>query len=144
MRFKQRGVMIVEFVILLPIILLLLFSTIYFGMLLHDVNTINSVSREAARFGVVGNNYTNVANLAQARANNLLTGLYRVAPADITIQDSEDVDLANERVLDVRITARIVPTESMQILNGLLPRSLTGHTRMRIEIEQQQNNNPTN
>ncbi len=49
----QRGSAAVEFAIVLPIFLLLVFAIIEFGFILYDKAVITNASREAARAGVV-------------------------------------------------------------------------------------------
>lgn len=49
----QRGASAVEFAIVLPVLLLLLFGTIEFGVLFFDKAVITNASREGARRGVV-------------------------------------------------------------------------------------------
>jgi Flp pilus assembly protein TadG len=48
----QRGVAVVEFALVLPLLLLLLFGIVEFGMILYDKAVITSASRAAARQGV--------------------------------------------------------------------------------------------
>ena len=49
----QRGASAVEFAIVLPVLLLLLFGTIEFGVLFFNKAVITNASREGARRGVV-------------------------------------------------------------------------------------------
>ena len=54
MRLKsQRGVAAVEFAIVLPVLVLLLFGAIEFGLLLYNQQVITNASREGARAGIV-------------------------------------------------------------------------------------------
>ena len=46
---KQRGQVIVEFALILPLFLLMIFGLIYSGMLFYDYSTLSSVARSAAR-----------------------------------------------------------------------------------------------
>jgi len=50
---SQRGASAVEFAIVLPVLLLLLFGTIEFGVLFFNKAVITNASREGARRGVV-------------------------------------------------------------------------------------------
>ncbi len=50
---SQRGQQLVEFALLLPLLLLLLFGIIEFGIAVFRYNTIANVSREVARYGIV-------------------------------------------------------------------------------------------
>ncbi len=52
-RSSERGQELVEFALLLPLLLLLLFGIIEFGIAVLAYNTISNVGREVARYGVV-------------------------------------------------------------------------------------------
>ena len=56
---KQNGATLVEFAIILPVFLLLLFGIIEFGLLLYNQGIITHAAREGARAGVVYNFGTN-------------------------------------------------------------------------------------
>lgn len=136
MKKKQRGVLIIEFVLLLPVLTLLLFSVIYLGMIFHDYNAVNAVSRESARYAAVGTSTdTTVQAATVLRSNQLLTALYRVNAADVTIVRGTDATLADEAFLTVTITATKDPTTSMPLIDTFFPDTLTGSTRMRVEVE---------
>lgn len=49
----QRGASIVEFAIVLPLLLLLVFGIIEFGLLLYNKAMVTNASREGARAGIV-------------------------------------------------------------------------------------------
>lgn len=51
--FNQKGAAAVEFAIILPILITLLFGIIEFGILLYDKAMITNASREGARAGIV-------------------------------------------------------------------------------------------
>jgi Flp pilus assembly protein TadG len=53
---KQRGASAVEFAIFLPILVLLLFGIIEFGLVLYNKAMITNASREGARVGIVSQN----------------------------------------------------------------------------------------
>ena len=46
---KQKGQTLVEFTLVLPIFLLLIFGLIYSGMLFYDYSTLSNIARSAAR-----------------------------------------------------------------------------------------------
>ncbi len=52
-RQKQRGVAAVEFALVLPVLLLILFGIIEFGLVMFDQAVITNASREGARAGIV-------------------------------------------------------------------------------------------
>lgn len=49
----QRGAAAIEFAIVLPVLVLLLFGTTEFGLLLYNQQVITNASREGARAGIV-------------------------------------------------------------------------------------------
>jgi Flp pilus assembly protein TadG len=49
----QKGVAAIEFAIVLPVLVVLLFATIEFGVLLFNKQVITNASREGARAGIV-------------------------------------------------------------------------------------------
>lgn len=50
---SQAGTTLVEFAIILPLLLILLFGLMDFGILLYNKAVITNASREAARYGIV-------------------------------------------------------------------------------------------
>jgi Flp pilus assembly protein TadG len=50
---EQRGMAAVEFAIVLPVLVSLLFGTIEFSLLLYNQQIITNASREGARFGIL-------------------------------------------------------------------------------------------
>lgn len=50
---RRRGQSLVEFVLILPVLLILLFGIIEFGLLLYNKQVITNASREGARYGIV-------------------------------------------------------------------------------------------
>ncbi len=70
----ERGQSLVEFVLVLPIFLLLLFAIIDFGMGFHAWITVTNASREGARIGVVGASETEIVNKVMSSASSLDPG----------------------------------------------------------------------
>ena len=52
----QRGVAMVEFAIVLPLLLILMFGLIEFGLVLYNKQVITNASREGARYGISSEN----------------------------------------------------------------------------------------
>jgi Flp pilus assembly protein TadG len=87
--FSEGGASAVEFAIVLPLLLLIVFGTIEFGILLFNKQVITNASREGARAGIVAGTprktdaeITTVVN--QYNSNHLITFGTPEAP-DITI-----------------------------------------------------------
>ena len=53
---KQKGQALIEFALVLPFFLLLVFSLIYTGMLFHDYSTLSNIARTAARDRAITDN----------------------------------------------------------------------------------------
>ena len=55
-RKKQEGASLVEFSVIAPLFVILLFGLVEFGMAIYDKGVLTNASREGARFGVVYSN----------------------------------------------------------------------------------------
>lgn len=135
MKYKQRGVLIVEYVLIVPVMAFLIFISIYLGIVFHDYNAVNSIARETARYGVIGNNDDAIKTAALARCNELLTNLYATSDTDITITRATDPSLDDEKYLEVSISAHKVSENSMGMIDEFLPNIINGKVRMRVEQE---------
>lgn len=51
---RQKGTVLVEFAIVLPIFILILIGTIEFGIVLNDFLILQNAAREGARYGAIG------------------------------------------------------------------------------------------
>ncbi len=72
----QKGVAAIEFAIVLPLLMMIIFGIIEFGLLLYDKQVITNASREGARIGisdVVVSDADIEAVVANYVANNLIT-----------------------------------------------------------------------
>ena len=54
MRNRQRGAAAVEFAIILPVLVVLVFGMIEFGLMFYDKAVLTNASREGARAGITG------------------------------------------------------------------------------------------
>ena len=80
-RESERGAVIAEFVLVLPLLVILLFAIIEFGIVFNRVQGLHNAAREGAR--VASLNQTTQAEI-QARVTSALTGVtYTVAPVAI-------------------------------------------------------------
>jgi Flp pilus assembly protein TadG len=50
---SQQGMALVEFALILPLLLMIIFGTVEFGLALHDKNVITHAARVGARAGIV-------------------------------------------------------------------------------------------
>ncbi len=88
---KEIGQALVEFALLLPIFLVVLFLIIDFGVGISRWVIVTNSTREGARIGAVGASTTDIADKVALTSNGLL------AAADVTIRYVGDGDGAAER-----------------------------------------------
>lgn len=75
---SKKGQVIVEFALIFPLLLILIFGIIEFGLLLYNKAVITNASREGARFGIVAKMPRNTQGeigsvVAKYCDNNLIT-----------------------------------------------------------------------
>ncbi|MBC8061262.1 MAG: pilus assembly protein [Clostridiaceae bacterium] len=68
---NEKGQSLVEFAIILPILLLLLFGIAEFGIMLNSYLTIQNVAREGSRLGIVGGSDVEIISLIRDTSPNL-------------------------------------------------------------------------
>ena len=83
-RFDERGAAAVEFALLLPVLMLILFGIIEFGMIMYSREIITNASREGARTGIVQATVKPTTGEIQTVVTNYLTGT-GVDPNAVTI-----------------------------------------------------------
>lgn len=85
---RQRGVAAVEFALVLPMLLLIVFGIIEFGVALYDKAVITNASREGARAGVVLKSpkatSTDIQNVVLGYTSSYLFTFGRQSPPTIT------------------------------------------------------------
>lgn len=87
---KERGATLVEFAVIFPLLLLLLFAVIDFGRLAITYISVSTASREAARFGTATDDtsgvprYVDCDGMKDAAVARVLLG--DIDPDDITIE----------------------------------------------------------
>lgn len=67
----QRGQALLELALALPILLLLIFGIIQFGIIFLDNQIINQAAREGVRVGAVGGNDAEILKTVERITNNL-------------------------------------------------------------------------
>lgn len=83
---SERGQAMVEFALVLPIFLLVVFAIVDFGMGFHAWITVSNSSREGARIGVVGANAATV----EARVRDTASSLKDDANLAVTVTNAVD------------------------------------------------------
>ena len=77
-RFKiQKGTAAVEFALVLPVFLVVVFSTLEFGMALYNKNILTNASREGARSGIVARDATFTDNMVDAQITQVVQNYTR-------------------------------------------------------------------
>lgn len=95
---REDGAAAVEFAILLPLLMLILFGIIEFGLVLYNQEVITNASREGARFGIVigprpttgqiqgvVTNYLTNAGLNSGNASINVAGAQGASGSDLTV-----------------------------------------------------------
>ncbi len=115
---KQRGQVIVEFALILPLFLLMIFGLIYSGMLFHDYSTISNMARSAAREAAImpgTTGYSDIKTYYLNQGQSLLTSLYKADSFDI----KKGKDDNNDNEVYVNITMR--RNFSFPLIESVLP-----------------------
>jgi Flp pilus assembly protein TadG len=122
----QRGTALVEFALVAPLLVVMLFGTIEMGRVLHSVVLVTNAAREGARRGSVGENdgqiRTTVANYLQAEG--LQPGQLTTAISRNTVAGRPEINVTLTYAQDL-----VVPT--LHLVPNPLPINAT--TVMRIE-----------
>lgn len=81
--FNERGASAVEFALLLPLLMMILFGIIEFGMALYRQSIITNASREGARLGIVQSIPAITTGQINAAIDNYLT-VAGITPGTVT------------------------------------------------------------
>lgn len=94
---RHKGQVIVEFALILPLFLLMLFGIIYSGMMYHDYSTLSNIARASAREAAisgnaleVGQRYSTIENNYKTQFNSLLTNFYVAQDTDNPIKIEQE------------------------------------------------------
>lgn len=114
---KQKGQSLVEFALVVPLFLLLIFGLIYSGMLFHDYTSLSNIARSAAREAAIttGNDYTNIVNFYSQQSRNTLTTLYSQGENGFTVSKGD-----NDNEVYVKIHMVCTPNTS-PVMRMVLP-----------------------
>jgi len=87
---KHKGQSVVEFALVLPLFLFIMFGVIYIGMMFHDYITLSNIARTCAREAAVSSSpdYTEMAEHYKVNflgKDSLLTSIYKAADNPIVI-----------------------------------------------------------
>lgn len=138
---KHKGASVVEFAVILPLLIVLVFGIIEFGMLMYNQQVITNASREGARAGIVAQNprvsdYGNpsIDNVVQTYCLNHLVTFATVKPLPNTLVTGYDPNALFGQDLTVKVTYNyefLVIPNFIPVINKLRP--MTAQTVMRYE-----------
>jgi Flp pilus assembly protein TadG len=83
-KLNERGAVAAEFALLLPLLLIILFGIIDFGMMMYSREIVTNAAREGARAGIVQGPPKRTGGEILAIVDNYLTGT-GVNPADVNL-----------------------------------------------------------
>ena len=143
---NSRGSALIEFVIIMPLFFLMLFGMLYGGIMLHDYNGLNELTRAAARAGAIEQTDDSEAENPEAQesstkkvarikkfitdnGNNYML-LYSVDNNTITVTDDQKIN--EEDAIIVYVSANRTDDIPL-IVNDLLPETISSSMSMRIE-----------
>ncbi|QHA91310.1 TadE/TadG family type IV pilus assembly protein [Bacillus sp. N1-1] len=122
---SEKGQSIVEFALVLPILVMLLFGIIDFGRIFHTYLAIDHASREAARTASIGENDATIVSTAVSSASSihLTAGQVAVSPGGTKSSGS-----------DVTVTITYPISFLTPVVSNLTgPITLSSSTVMRME-----------
>lgn len=129
---EQRGAAAIEFAIVLPLLVSLLFGSIEFSLLLYNQQIITNASREGARFGIVEGAPRKSEDQIKATVVNYSAGHLVTFGAAIPL--SIDVTGA-EGSFGEDLTVRVTYNYGFLVLSnlGFSPKDLVAQTVMKME-----------
>lgn len=120
MQNKNRGAAMVEFAIVAPFFFMLMCSIIYGSMVMHDINSLNEITRNAARYGSVIESGVDVNDKEKAvqdfiknKAANGGLFLYTIETAEVLADENSEVSMgvganaSTEKAIKVTASAKM-------------------------------------
>ena len=143
MKNNNRGTAIIEFVIVMPLFFLMLFGMLYGGIMLHDYNGLNELTRAAARAGAIEqtddsdpeSEAEEATTKKVARVKKFITdngNNYLLLYAVNTIVVNDTVKINAEDAIIVSVSAKRTDDIPL-IVEDLLPKTISSSMSMRIE-----------
>lgn len=112
---NNRGNAVVEFALVLPLLLLVLFGITEFGRMIMTTNMLNTASREGARLAAVSSMSDSVS--VQARVTEVLAAskitpasirvIYDIPARSVRVQVTSDFDILSRSVLPAAMRGTI-------------------------------------
>ena len=114
MQNKNRGAAMVEFALVAPFFFMLICCIIYGAMVMHDINSLNEITRNAARYGSViasgvktADKTAEVQKFIKNKAANGGLFLYELKDDETTVSADVDMDASKEKAIKVVVTAKM-------------------------------------
>ena len=138
---EERGVALVEFALVAPILLVLLFGMLDFGRVFNYWIDATHLSNEGARWAVVNKNPASSGTLqqyiqAQADTNELRNGCSSSVPSALQVCisfPSGSSTVGNPVEVTASVTYNWLPFLSSQALGGLTSTTVSSSSTMRLE-----------
>jgi Flp pilus assembly protein TadG len=118
---SQRGASAVEFAILAPLFVALLFAIVEFGLIIYTKSMLAHASREGARYGVVYCTPRRTSSEIQAVVQNFLNQCGLTSTASVTVTGAGGASGSN---LDVLVTYTYQYFIVSKFINSFSPGSL--------------------
>lgn len=119
---RRKGQVIIEFALILPLFLLMIFGLIYSGMLFHDYSTVSNMARSAAREAAImqgTSDYGNIKSYYLNQGQGLLTSLYKADAFNIKKGKEDNND--NEVYVNIIMKRNF----SFPLIDSVLPESFS-------------------
>ena len=117
MQNKNRGAAMVEFALVAPFFFMLISCIIYGAMVMHDINSLNEITRNAARYGsVIESGVTSDKKKVAVQnfiKNNGGLFLYTIETAEVLADENsevslgEDANASKEKAIKVTASAKM-------------------------------------
>jgi Flp pilus assembly protein TadG len=132
---SQRGASVVEFAIIAPLFIAVLFAIVEFGLVIYTKSMITHATREGARFGVVYCTPRRTDAEIRAIVQNYLDTCALTNPATVTVTGAGGAPGADLTVqVDYTYRFYVVPKDISNITLGKMANiSLRARTVMRME-----------
>lgn len=110
---KHKGQVIVEFALILPFFLLVMFGIIYSGMMFHDYSTLSNIARASAREAAISgispdsedNRYKSIEIKYKDQIETLMTSFYVVQDKNnpIIIEQATNDSISSTIIMKVSV-----------------------------------------
>lgn len=124
---SERGAVLVETAIVLPIFILILVGTMEFGIILHNYLILQNASREGARFGAIGNSQNAIIQRVKDYAFHL-----KGNSVNVTVTYPEGSERGDAVVVHASYPIPLI-TPLMATVTGNSTFTLQAESRMRLE-----------